>query len=74
MRVFVRFRNEIWCMDLAYVDKLAKENNGVKYLLVRQDLFDRTLNGKRMKTKNSQETVKFFIHDYKTESTEKDLG
>ena len=24
MRDFARFRNEIWCMDLAYVDKLAK--------------------------------------------------
>ena len=36
MRAFARLRNEIWCMDLAYVDKLAKENNGVKYLLVRQ--------------------------------------
>ena len=32
MRAFGRFRNEIWCMDLAYVDKLPKENNGVKYL------------------------------------------
>ena len=30
MRAFARFRNEIWCMDLSYVDKLAKENNGVK--------------------------------------------
>ena len=58
MRAFARFRNEIWCMDLAYVDKLAKENNGVKYLLVRQDLFDRTVNAKGMKTKDSQETVK----------------
>ena len=60
MRAFARFRNEIWCMDLAYVDKLAKENNGVKYLLVRQDLFDRTVNAKGMKTKDSQETVKAF--------------
>ena len=60
MRAFARFRNEIWCMDLAYVDKLAKENNGVKYLLVRQDLFDRTVNAKGMKTKDSQETVKPF--------------
>ena len=58
MRAFARFRNEIWCMDLAYVDKLAKENNGVKYLLVRQVLFDRTVNAKGMKTKDSQETVK----------------
>ena len=31
MKVFARFRNEIWCMDLAYVDKLPNENNGVKY-------------------------------------------
>ena len=60
MRVFARFRNAIWCMDLAYVDKLAKENNGVKCLLVRQDLFDRTVNAKGMKTKDSQETVKAF--------------
>ena len=58
MRAFAGFRNEIWCMDLAYVDKLAKENNGVKFLLVHQDLFDRTVNSKGMKTKDSQETVK----------------
>ena len=60
MRAFARFRNEYWWMDLAYVDKLAKENNGVKYLLVRQDLFERTVNAKGMKTKDSQETVKAF--------------
>ena len=60
MRAFARFRNEIWCMDLAYVDKLAKENNGVKYFLNRQDLFDRTVKDKGMKTKDSQETVKVF--------------
>ena len=60
MRAFARFRNKIWCMDLAYVEKLAKENNGVKYLLVRKDLFDRTVNAKGMETKDSQETVKAF--------------
>ena len=60
MWAFARFGNEIWCMDLAYVDKLAKENNGVKYLLVSQDLFDRIVYAKGRKTKNSQETVKAF--------------
>ena len=60
MRAFARFGNEIWCMDLVYVDKLTKKNNGVMYLLVRQDLFDRTVNAKGMKTKDSQETVKAF--------------
>ena len=47
-------------MDPAYVDKLAKDNNGVKYLLVRQDLFDRTVDAKGMKTIDSKETVKTF--------------
>ena len=36
---------------------MAKENNGVKYLPVRQDLFDITVNAKGMQTKDSQETV-----------------
>ena len=60
MRAFARFRREIWCMDLAYVDKLAKENNGVKCLLVRQDLFDRPVDAKGMKTKDSREAVEAF--------------
>ena len=60
MRAFARFKNELWCMDLAYVDKFAKDNNGVKFLLVRQDLFDRTVDAKGMKTRDSKETVKTF--------------
>ena len=47
-------------MDLAYVDKLAKENNGVKCLPVRFDLFHRTVDSKRMKTKPTLETVPAF--------------
>ena len=39
---------------------MAKENNGVKYLLVRQHLFDRTVDDKGMKTNDSQETVNAF--------------
>ena len=61
MKAFARFKNEIWWMDLAYVDKLAKENNGVKYLLVRQDLFGRTVDAKGMKTKDSKDTVRAFL-------------
>ena len=60
MRAFARFKNEFWCRDPAYVDKFAKNNNGVKYLLVRQGLFDRTVDAKGMKTKDSKETVKTF--------------
>ena len=61
MKAFARFKNEIWCMDLACVDKLAKDNNTVKYLLVRQGLFDKTVDAQRMKTKDSKGTVCAFL-------------
>ena len=61
MKAIARFKNEIWCMDLAYVDKLAKDNNGVRYLLVRKDLFDRTVDAKGMKTNDSKETFRAFL-------------
>ena len=61
VKAFARFKIEIWCMDLAYVDKLATDNNGVKYLLVRQDLFDRTVGLKGMETKDSEQTVRAFL-------------
>ena len=47
-------------VDLAFVDKLANDNNSVMDLLVPQDRFDRTVDAKGMKTKDSQETVKAF--------------
>ena len=60
MRAFARFKNEFWCMDLAYDDNAARENNPVKYLLVHEDSFDRTVKAKGMKTEDCQETVKAF--------------
>ena len=72
MKAFVRFKNEIWCMDLAYVDKFAKDNNGVKYLLVRQDLFDRTVDAKGMKKKRFRGNCScIFDYDYKKSRPEK---
>ena len=71
MEAFARFKNEIWCMDLAYVDKLAKDNNGVKYLLFRQDLFDRSADANGMKTKDSEETVRAFLTMITKKSLEK---
>ena len=61
MKAFARFKNETWCMHLAYVDKLAKDNNVVRYPLFRQDLFDRTVDAKGMKTRDSKETVRAFL-------------
>ena len=74
IKAFARFKNEIWCMDLAYVDKLAKDNNGVKYLLVRQDLFDRTVDAKGMKSKDSKETVRAFLSMITKKSRPKKVG
>ena len=74
MKAFTRFKNENWCMDLAYIDKLVKDNNGVKYLLVRQDLFDRTVDAKRMKTKDSKETVLAFLNMITKKNRPKKIG
>ena len=48
-------------MDLAFVDKLTKDNIGVKYLLVPQDMFDRAVDAKGMKTKDSKETGNIYF-------------
>ena len=61
MKAFARLKNEMWCTDLASVDKLAEDNNGAKYLLAVQDLFDRTVDAKRMKIKACNETVRAFL-------------
>ena len=60
MRAFARYKNEIWCMNLAYVDKLAKTKRGIKYLLVRQDVFDKTIDVRGLKTKDSEEALRAF--------------
>ena len=45
-------------MDLAYVDKLAKDNREIKYLLVRREVFDKTIDVRGLKTKDSKETLR----------------
>ena len=74
MKAFARFKNETWCMVLAYVDKLAKHNNGVKYLLVHPDLFDIKLLVKRMKTNDSKEAVRAFLTMIKKRIVLKEFG
>ena len=74
MRAFARFRNANWCMELAFVDNLSKNNNGVKYLLVQQDMFDRTVDAKGKKTKDSKETLKIFPKWLQKRIDQKQLG
>ena len=45
---------------MAYVDKLAKYNNGVKYLLVTVDVLSRELRVQPMRTKSAEEAAKTF--------------
>ena len=48
-------------MDLAYVDKIAKDNNGVNYLLFRQAFFDSSVDSKEMKANDSKKLVRAFL-------------
>ena len=61
MEAIARFKNEICCLVMAYVDKLANDNNGVNNLLVRQDLSDRAVDAKDMKTKFYKELDRTFL-------------
>ena len=54
VKAFASFKNEICCMDLTYVDKLAKNIKGVKYLLFGQDMFDKTVGCKGNENKGFQ--------------------
>lgn len=54
--------NEIWSIDVAYMDKLAKYNYGVKYLLVAVDVLSRYLRVEPMKTKSASDTKRAFQH------------
>ena len=52
--------NKIWSIGVAYVDKLAKYNNGVKYLLVAVDVLSRYLRVSPMRSKSAEETARTF--------------
>ena len=47
-------------MDLAFVDKLASQNKGVKYLLVAVDVFSRLVRVQTRKTKYAKDTLQAF--------------
>ena len=60
LKVIVNDLNEIWFVDLAFVDKLAKYTRGVKYLLVVIDCLSRYLSAEPLKTKYATETAEAF--------------
>ena len=50
MKVFARFEDEFWWINLAHVDKLANFINGVNYFIFLHDLFDGHVETKKRKT------------------------
>ena len=60
LKVILNDLNEIWSVDLAFVDKLANNNRGVKYLLVAVDSPSTYLRVEPLKTKYAAETAKAF--------------
>ena len=60
IRVIINDIEEIWPLDLAYVDKLAKYNDDVEYLLVAVDCMSRYLRVQALKSKNATTTAKVF--------------
>ena len=70
-KVFVKDINEIWSLDLAHVDKLAKYNRNIKYLLVAVDCLSRYLPVEPMKTKYATEAAEAFKKMIKNKQPEK---
>ena len=58
--LFAKRINEIWCLDLAFMDKLSEFNNGVKYLLICVDIFSRLVSVQSMKSKYASDAVAAF--------------
>ena len=52
--------NEIWSVDVAYIDKVAQHNNGVKYLLMAVDVLSRYLRVQSMKALHAKDAVEAF--------------
>ena len=71
LKVIVYDINEIWSADLAYVDKLAKYNKDIKYLIVAVDCMSRYLRVQPLKSKYATATAEAFNQMIKTEEPTK---
>ena len=58
-------------MDVAYLDKIAKHNNEVKYLLVAVDVLSRYLRVQPLKTMYTKDCVEAFNKMIKTKQPKK---
>ena len=60
LQAFSKYINEIWCLNLAFLDKLASQNNGVKYLLFAVDIISRFFRVQTRKTEYAKDTSQAF--------------
>ena len=60
MKVIAYDLDEIWSLDLAHVDKLSKQNAGIKYLLIAVDCLSRYLRVEPLKSKYATTTAEAF--------------
>ena len=71
LRIIVKSINEIWSLDLAHVDKLAKYNRDVKYILVAVNCLSRYLGVEPIKKKYATEATQGLKKDEVQTTTEK---
>ena len=71
LKVFVKYINEIWSLDLAHVDKLAKYNRNIKYFLVAVDCLSRYLRVEPLKANYATEAAEAFKRMVKNKQPEK---
>ena len=71
LKVFVKDINKIWSLDLAHVDKLAKYNRNIKYILVAVHCLSRYLRVEPLQTKYATETAEAFQEMIKIRQPEK---
>ena len=54
LNAHARYIDEIWCLDLAQMDKLSRWNRGINFLLVTVDVFSRFLRVEALRSKGAE--------------------
>ena len=71
LKVIAYDLDEIWSLYLAHVDKLKKQNTGIKYVLIAVDSLSRYLRVEPLKSKHATTTAKAFKQMIKHERPKK---
>ena len=61
LNAHARYSDEIWCLDLAQMDKLQQWNRGINFLLVTVDVFSRFLRVEVLRSKGAEAVEAVFI-------------